>query len=426
MRARLAAFLLGLGLLFGSLLLGGLRVRALVRAELEYEGPWQTLAERAGMEGATRISARLANVALRADEQATFEVCAEGDLATPAFQDALTFVVFRLAEQKLELKVRLDAAHARLVKRSAGRSCLTLGWGRIRDNGRYALDVVWPSGVLSEALRELPMRARVLGKRPLGLQEGLLVLSAALGAVLMLLSGFGGPLGARAGRAQHAARGADAGELRAGAAVSALAFGLLGAALFQLLQRTQLPFVGSGMGRGLLVCALEVALALIGARFAFTNLRLGLCLFAPPLRTALWLLSAGAFALALRALSHYCLSLIPRTGEAPIETYISWPSGALSFALVGMAAPLAEELFFRGFVFGALRRVSLGAAFGGSLALFLLGHVQQVWGNWGALSSLVLTALTLTALRALSGSTLIPALAHVLFNLSLWSASFRG
>jgi membrane protease YdiL (CAAX protease family) len=437
MRARLAAFLLGLGLLFGSLVLGALRVQALLRAELEYEGPWETLAQRAGKEGATRISARLANVALRADEQATFEVCAEGDLATPAFRDALTFVVFRLAEQQLELKVVLDAAHGRLVKRSAGRSCLTLGWGRIRKSGRYALDVVWPRGVLSQALRELPMRARVLGKRPLGLAEGLLVLSAALGAVLVLLSGFGGPerprddlslaVGStREGGAEPRGREADAGEPRAGAAGLALAFGLLGAALFQLLQRTQLPVVGSGMGRGLLVCALEVALALVGARFAFSNLRLGLRLFAPPLRTALWLPLAAGLALALRALSHYCLSLIPHTGEAPIETYISWPSGALSFALVGMAAPLAEELFFRGFVFGALRRLSLAAAFCGSFALFLLAHVQQVWGNWGALSSLVLTALTLTALRSLSGSTLVPALAHVLFNLSLWSASFRG
>jgi membrane protease YdiL (CAAX protease family) len=117
---------------------------------------------------------------------------------------------------------------------------------------------------------------------------------------------------------------------------------------------------------------------------------------------------------------------VPRTGEAPIETYIAWPSGALSFALVGMAAPLAEELFFRGFVFGALRRLGLLAAFLGSFGLFVLAHVQQVWGSWGALVSLILTAATLTALRALSGSTLVPALAHVLFNLSLWSASFRG
>lgn len=416
-RVRLSAFFFGLALLCGSLLLGALRVQALFRAELEYEGQFQTLVEQARKEGATRISARLAAVSLRAGEQATFEVCAQGDLADSAFRDALTFAVFRMAEQKLELKVPLDAAHARLVKRKSDRSCLTLGGGRIERDGRYALDAVWPSGVLSEPLGKLPMRARVLGKRPLGLAEGLLVLSAALGAVLMLLAGFG------SGKPERAS---DANDVRAGAALWALALGLLGAALFQLLQRTQLPLIGSGMGRGLFVGLLEVALALLGARFAFGNARLGLRLFAPPLSTALWLLAAAAFALVLRALSHYCLSLIPSTGEAPIETFISWPSGALAFALVGMAAPLCEELFFRGFVFGALSRLNLATAFCGSFALFLLAHVQQVWGNWGALASLVLTALTLTSLRALSGSTLVPALAHVLFNLSLWSSSFRG
>lgn len=417
MRVRLSAFLLGLALLCGSLVLGALRVQELFRAELEYEGRFQTLNELRSQEGATRISARLAAVSLRAGERATFEVCAEGDLADPAFCDALTFAVFRLAEQKLELKVALDAAHGRLVKAGTGRSCLTLGGGRIERNGRYALDAVWPSGTLPARLQKLPLRARVLGKRPLGLREGLLVLAAALGAVLVLLAGFG---------KRKAELASDLDEVRANAVLWALALGLLGAALFQLLQRTQLPVIGSGMGRGLFVGALELALALLGARFAFANLRDGLRLFAPPLSAALWLLAAAAFALVLRALSHYCLSLIPSTGEAPIETFISWPSGALAFALVGMAAPLCEELFFRGFVFGALSRLSLSAAFCGSFALFLLAHVQQVWGNWGALASLVLTALTLTSLRALSGSTLVPALAHVLFNLSLWSSSFRG
>jgi membrane protease YdiL (CAAX protease family) len=138
------------------------------------------------------------------------------------------------------------------------------------------------------------------------------------------------------------------------------------------------------------------------------------------------MLAAVTVALLLRVTSHFCLSWVPRTGEAPIETFIAWPSGALSFALLGMAVPLAEELFFRGFVFGALRRAGLFAACIGSALLFVVAHLQQVWGSWGALLSLAITAAMLTGLRAFSGSTLVPALAHVLFNLSLWSASFRG
>jgi membrane protease YdiL (CAAX protease family) len=416
---RWLALLLGLGLLFDSLVFGALRVRTLLRAELEYEGPWQSLAERAHAKGATRVSARLAEVALRAGEDATFEVCAQSDLALPVWQGALDFVVWRAAEQKLELKVALDAAHRNLVKRAQDRSCLPLGGGRIAVSGRYALDAVWPSGVLAPALARVPLRARILGKQPLGLYEGLLVVGAALGAVLMLLAGFGG---AKPAPQQGAARR----ETQPRAALWALAFGLLGIIMFQALQRIPLPFLGSGVGRGLTVGALEVSLAVLGARLAFVELRPGLSLLAPALRPTAWLLSTAAFALLLRVISHFCLSLVPRTGEAPIETYIAWPSGALSFALVGMAAPLAEELFFRGFVFGALRRLGLLAAFLGSFGLFVLAHVQQVWGSWGALVSLILTAATLTALRALSGSTLVPALAHVLFNLSLWSASFRG
>lgn len=414
-RLRLIAFLLGLGLMLGSLAAGVRRVDALLRAELEYEGPWATLSERAGAAGATRISARLAEVSLRAGEDATFEACARGDLGAAPMEGSLTFVVWRAAEQKLELKVALDAAHRALVKRADDRSCLTLGGGRIAESGRYALDVVWPAGTLRPELASLPLRARVLGKRPLGLQEGLLVFGVALGAVLMLLAAFVAGVGSR-----------SADGTRPRAALWALGLGLLGALLFQLLLDVRLPGIGSGVGRGLLVGALEVGLALLGARLVFVASRPGLRLFAPPRHASLWLLSAVAVALFLRVASHYCLSLVSRTGEAPIETFIAWPSGALSFALLGMAAPLAEEPFFRGFVFGALRRINLAVACAGSFSLFVLAHVQQVWGSWGALLSLVFTAAALTGLRALSGSCLVPALAHVLFNLSLWSASFRG
>jgi predicted PurR-regulated permease PerM len=65
-------------------------------------------------------------------------------------------------------------------------------------------------------------------------------------------------------------------------------------------------------------------------------------------------------------------------------------------------------------------------AFAGAPLLFASAHVQQLWGNWGALLSVTLTGAALTALRAWSGSTLISAIAHLLYNLSLWTESFRG
>ena len=120
------------------------------------------------------------------------------------------------------------------------------------------------------------------------------------------------------------------------------------------------------------------------------------------------------------------MSVVPATGEAPIEAFISWPSGALAFAVLGMVVPLAEELFFRGFVFGALRPLGVGMASVGTVLLFAAVHAQQAWGNWGALLSVTVTGIILTALRAVTGSAIVPAVAHLLYNLSLWKDSFRG
>jgi membrane protease YdiL (CAAX protease family) len=430
-RVRALALTSGLCLLLGALSAGGLRVSRLVASELEHEGSLASLSQRAGERGATRISARLTEVTLEAGELTTFEVCAvlppaaEGastaakaagsaDLADPRYAGALDFVVWREADQKLELKVGLDAAHRALVKHRAGASCLTLGGGTVASRGRYALDAVWAGRTLSPELAALPLRARVLAKQPLALRDGVLVLSAALGAMLCVLAGFV-PDSARA-RQPPARR----------ASLWALGLGLLGALLFRLSLSLPLTLAASGLVRGLLISVLELALALLGARLAFAQARGGLNLFAPERRATEWLFVACAGALCLRLLSHWALRLVPSTGEAPIEAFIAWPSGALSFALLGMAVPLAEELFFRGFVYGALRGLGPALAAGGSLGLFVLAHAQQVWGNWGALLSLTLTGGVLTLLRALSGSTLVPAVAHLLFNLSLWRDSFSS
>lgn len=411
---RLSALLLGLALLIGSLALGGLRVTQLVKGELEYEGSFRSLQQLAAAEGSTPISARLAEVALEAGEQATFEVCAEGDLGAERFDKALDFAVWRAAGQRLELRVGLDQAHRALTKRAGQRSCLPLGGGTISVSARYAVDAVWPGRTLPTELRAMPMRARVLAKRPLGLRDGIMVLGAALGAMLCVLAAFvpGAPELVHGG----GWRGP----------VCALAFGLLGAALFRAGMHVPVPLSAGGLVRGLAISMLELGFALFGARLLFARSALGLHLFAPERRAALWLFGACGAALLLRVLSHLALRLVPSTGEAPIEAFIAWPSGALTFALLGMVVPLAEELFFRGFIFAALRAKGLGLACAGTIALFTLAHAQQVWGNWGALLSVTLTGVVLTLLRAASGSTLVPAVAHVLFNLSLWRDSFSA
>jgi membrane protease YdiL (CAAX protease family) len=86
-------------------------------------------------------------------------------------------------------------------------------------------------------------------------------------------------------------------------------------------------------------------------------------------------------------------------------------------AVLVVAGPLVEELFYRGALFGPLIRArgTVGVVAATSLA-FVLAH-----GQWRDFPSLVLVAVSLGYVRAASGS-LLPAYAlHVAFNLSaIW------
>jgi uncharacterized protein len=91
----------------------------------------------------------------------------------------------------------------------------------------------------------------------------------------------------------------------------------------------------------------------------------------------------------------------------------------LAVACVG---PLVEELFFRGALFGALRRShgAIGAAVASALA-FTLSHL-----DWRAWPALVVVAAVLAYLRAASGS-ILPAIAlHVGFNAASVIALLTG
>jgi membrane protease YdiL (CAAX protease family) len=95
----------------------------------------------------------------------------------------------------------------------------------------------------------------------------------------------------------------------------------------------------------------------------------------------------------------------------------------LCFAVLGVVVPLGEEIFFRGFLYRALLAYGRFAAFAVTLFAFVGLHLQQVWGNWGGLVALVATGTVLTALRAISGSTLLPAVTHLIYNFVLsWSS----
>jgi uncharacterized protein len=84
----------------------------------------------------------------------------------------------------------------------------------------------------------------------------------------------------------------------------------------------------------------------------------------------------------------------------------------LVLVVIACVGPLVEELFFRGALFGVLRKThSLGATTAVVSVCFVVGHLNV--RRWPALS---VVAIAITYLRAASGS-LLPSLAlHVAFN----------
>jgi membrane protease YdiL (CAAX protease family) len=85
--------------------------------------------------------------------------------------------------------------------------------------------------------------------------------------------------------------------------------------------------------------------------------------------------------------------------------------------LAVLTAPIVEEVVYRGVLYSSLRpRVGLWPAIGIVTALFAVVHFHQYWGNWSALLGLAAVSLTLTGVRAYTGS-LAPCVAiHFLFN----------
>jgi membrane protease YdiL (CAAX protease family) len=257
--------------------------------------------------------------------------------------------------------------------------------------------------------------------RAVGLGLGLAIVGVLLALVQPGLSStaravLGGGLACGAGAASVGYRRAWSG----GSAIAAVV------ALIEL--STALSFITSpgpemGLVAGLLLGVLEIVIAFALARSIARSSRLAALGMERPTSAILF---AAGFALApivgagLRIIATRALSLVPSTGEAPIEAYVSWPSGLLSFAVLSVVAPIGEEVFFRGLVFGALRGAGGAAretlAFAGAWLLFVVAHLPQTWGSWGGLLAIAIAGLGFTTLRALTGSVLVSALAHLVYN----------
>jgi membrane protease YdiL (CAAX protease family) len=405
---------LALGIVFA-------RVEHLERHELMLESPYASLEDRLKGPNATKVSARLLEAQLGKGESVLFELCARNPLTDPAFKDAFELVVFRWPSEpggkpEWMLRVPLDAEHLAQAKRSEGAACLELGGGMIDKPGKHSLEVVFASAQPSDQVKRVPLRGRLLARSPLARIDRLALHALVAAMIALLLALFALPRSALDGVEPEPGElhGLQLGHTAAGLA----ALGLLGAS-------TYLPLYGSALGfaKGVLIFLLQTvaALALAGLWSAPRRTSLGL---ARPTRALLWLAAAPVISLVLAFCARIALRVTPSTGEAPLESFISWPSGMLAFATIGVIAPLAEELFFRGYLFRVVLPLGRIAACAITLALFVALHLAQSWGNWGGVLAVALTGAVLTWLRAASGSLLPSALAHVLYNAALSLSAF--
>ncbi len=91
------------------------------------------------------------------------------------------------------------------------------------------------------------------------------------------------------------------------------------------------------------------------------------------------------------------------------------------FMVAGVIGPITEEIFFRGLLYGALRRWGTGIAVGGSTAVFVLAHAGPGFPLTQAIGGLVF-ALAREKSRTLTA----PMTIHVLGNLAIYALSLAG
>jgi membrane protease YdiL (CAAX protease family) len=407
--------LLALALL--ALAFGALRVVQLERAEFSIESAPISLRSLMTRPHATSISVRVGEAKLLANQQAVFELCASDGLPQPRWLGALDIAILHLEAKRLMLRVPFDAAHLERVRRNREAGCLMLGSGLIEHTGTYTVEAVWQKRPPPTAALDVALQLRIVAKSTLGRPEQCCVLLLGL-AVLGLILSYTLPGGARGARADGVRRPLTTQPVALRLALAALA-------MLVLYALSQLPSPGSSftLAKGLLLLGTQAALAYgLALGFASADSVRALGLVSPRQRLLAFGSALAAWPL-LVSTARLALRWVPSTGESPIQSFISWPSGMLAAALLGVLLPFGEELFFRGYLYAALLPLGRVAAAGVSVVAFGLMHAEQSWGNWGGLAAVFAAGGVLCAVRVITGSTLICALTHVAYNLTLSLAS---
>ena len=128
----------------------------------------------------------------------------------------------------------------------------------------------------------------------------------------------------------------------------------------------------------------------------------------------LWAAGLGAAAMAAGA-------LMAGAGVSPWRYFqLNLPAGGagmlLYFGVGGIVAPAAEELFFRGVLYGFFRRWGWPAALAISTACFVLAHG---WPQNPPIAQVV-GGIVFAAAYETSGSLVAPMVVHILGNLAIF------
>ena len=381
-------------------------------------------------------SVTLSTVELSADQNVVFELCANDPMLPERWAGAMAVVIARPAAHEIMTRSELTEAVLAQVSRDATSGCLIVGRGTVAEGGSYAVQAEWEDTPPTQ-LDDVTLRVRVVGRRSLESVDLLIVLFTWLGSLGLVLGLALAPRPAAiaALSAVDPLRGDSAldeweeaqaratpgrkipGELRA-----LIGLGLIVAAF------TLSSFLPAGAAAGL---AIGVSLALFESSVGFALMpgpglarRLeGLGLVRPKHWYVHFPVAILA-GIALVFVARWATALVPSTGTSSIQSFVSWPSGMLSFATLAVVAPLAEEVFFRGFVYGVLEKRSRVLAFLGAWLLFVIAHAPQTWGQWGALVAISVTGLGLTTVRAISRSTLVSGTSHLVYNGMLALSAF--
>ena len=150
---------------------------------------------------------------------------------------------------------------------------------------------------------------------------------------------------------------------------------------------------------------------------------LGLNWRKPSLGQTLWLALGGvvlAFAIQLVP------NILPETRTFPLQQMFTSPAAGYAIgAYAILMAPWAEEVIFRGFLFGIFERRA-GLWFAIVLTALLFGglHVPEYWGAWNHVILISLVGLTFSLARGLTGSLAPSVIMHLAYNTSLIAGLF--